>query len=310
MTGGAAVTVIYRVRDERFRGTLSRWFTHAPRTFTWDENCAGAEEKPKTTRSISGGDSGRPMRSTRCSSRTGKGRSSEWVSRTHSVPTADFRGGNFNRMRRAHLNVARPADSGSDDRRRDHRNSGRDDSIPFPATKHRPLGVLQRLNAIPQYRSRPDGCWCWFSPNLDGDTDNYFNTATLPLKRYNIDAKVNWSEPEWNRFGSSTLSPKSRRLPGLSALAMPVVKACGGGWSQGPHARAYRWHAPTLSLPTFPDDAVRRQAPHLRHQFRIGHPGHSGDQRPQSARKRHAVLRYVRAIRRLGTMRAGSPLPQ
>ena len=33
-------------------------------------------------------------------------------------------------------------------------------------------------------------------PNLDGDTDNYFNTATQPLNRNNVDAKVNWNRNE------------------------------------------------------------------------------------------------------------------
>ena len=72
----------------------------ALRTFTWDENRAGAEEKPKTTRSISGGSLGGPIKKNKLFFFANWEGTFERVgfSNTYSVPTADFRSGNFNRM--------------------------------------------------------------------------------------------------------------------------------------------------------------------------------------------------------------------
>ncbi len=72
----------------------------ALRTFTWSENRAGAEEKPKTTRSISGASLGGPIKKNKLFFFANWEGTFERVgfSNTYSVPTADFRGGNFNRM--------------------------------------------------------------------------------------------------------------------------------------------------------------------------------------------------------------------
>ena len=62
MTGGAAVTVITKSGTNDLRGTaFTMYDSSALRTFTWDENRAGAQEKPKTTRSISGTSLGGPI---------------------------------------------------------------------------------------------------------------------------------------------------------------------------------------------------------------------------------------------------------
>ena len=101
MTGGAAVTVITKSGTNDFRGTLFTMYdSSALRTFTWDENRAGAEEKPKTTRSISGGSFGGPIKKNKLFFFANWEGTFERVgfSNTYSVPTADFRSGNFNRM--------------------------------------------------------------------------------------------------------------------------------------------------------------------------------------------------------------------
>jgi hypothetical protein len=101
MTGGAAVTVITKSGTNNFRGTaFAMYDSSALRTFTWEENRNGATEKPEGRRNIDGGSIGGPIKKNKLFffanwegtyEKTG-------FSRTFSVPTVDFRGGNFNRM--------------------------------------------------------------------------------------------------------------------------------------------------------------------------------------------------------------------
>ena len=102
MTGGAAVTVITKSGTNDFRGTAFRCTTAAHlRTFTWDENRAGGKEKPKTyaqhqRRQLRRSDQEEQavlLRELGRDVRTGG-----LLQPAFSVPTADFRSGNFNRM--------------------------------------------------------------------------------------------------------------------------------------------------------------------------------------------------------------------
>src|SRR4029450_5456855 len=101
MTGGAAVTVITKSGTNTIKGSAFTMYDSAAlRTFTWDENRAGATDKPEGRRSISGGSVGGPIKKNKLFffanwegtfERNG-------FSDTFSVPTADFRSGNFSRM--------------------------------------------------------------------------------------------------------------------------------------------------------------------------------------------------------------------
>ncbi len=70
-------------------------------------------------------------------------------------------------------------------------------------------------------------------PNLDGDTDNYFNTATQPLNRNNIDAKVNWNRNERHQlwFKYSAMDALVSGDFGLGAAGGECL--CGGGLGEG-----------------------------------------------------------------------------
>ena len=65
----------------------------------WDENRAGLTVKPKGIRNIDGASIGGPIKKASCSSsRIGKAPSSAWAVSLFSVPTDDFRSGDFSRM--------------------------------------------------------------------------------------------------------------------------------------------------------------------------------------------------------------------
>ncbi len=101
MTGGAAVTVITKSGTNNLRGTAFTMYDNsALRTFTWDENRAGVTEKPEGRRSISGASVGGPIKKNKLFFFANWEGTFERTSFTnaYSVPTADLRGGNFNRM--------------------------------------------------------------------------------------------------------------------------------------------------------------------------------------------------------------------
>ena len=251
MTGGAAVTVITKSGTNDFRGTLFTMYdSSALRTFTWDENRAGAEEKPKTTRSISGGSLGGPIKKNKLFFFANWEGTFERVgfSNTYSVPTADFRSGNFNRMLGAPiLNAAGqpilvPTTEGGSTVLREGMIfdpfSGNEDG-----TGRSVFSSGGQVNAIPQ--ARLNGPMLKLlalvpQPNLDGDTDNYFNTATQPLNRNNIDAKVNWNRNErqqiWFKYSAMNALVTGRLRPRRRRGRMHLRRRR----RQGPHARADR----------------------------------------------------------------------
>jgi hypothetical protein len=207
MTGGAAVTVITKSGTNEFRGTAFALHTNsALRTFTWDENFAGVTEKPDGSRNIAGGNLGGPITQNKLFFFANFEGTYERVNRSNlfSVPTADFRTGDFSRMLGAPILDASGA------------------TILIPTTEGGMVPLQEgmvfdpfsgsingtgrsvfssggRLNVIPQ--ARLNGPMMKMlalvpQPNQPGDLDNYFNSGTQRLNRNNIDAKVNWNRNE------------------------------------------------------------------------------------------------------------------
>ncbi len=101
MTGGAAVTVITKSGTNELRGSLFAMHDNSRfRAFTWDENRAGADEKPSGRRNIDGGSIGGPIRRNKLFFFADYEGTFERVgfSSTYSVPAPDFRTGDFSRM--------------------------------------------------------------------------------------------------------------------------------------------------------------------------------------------------------------------
>jgi Carboxypeptidase regulatory-like domain len=101
MTGGSAITVITKSGTNDLEGTVFALHTNnALRAFLWDENRVGLEEKPDGSRNIEGGSLGGPIRKNKLFYFVNWEGTFERVSRSvsASVPTADFRAGDFSRM--------------------------------------------------------------------------------------------------------------------------------------------------------------------------------------------------------------------
>jgi carboxypeptidase family protein/TonB-dependent receptor-like protein len=244
MTGGAAVTVITKSGTNNLRGSaFTMYDSSALRTFTWDENRSGATEKPEGRRSISGGSLGGPIKRNKLFyfanwegtfERTG-------FSDRFSVPTADFRSGNFSRMLGAPILSAAgspiliPTTEGGSTVLREGMIFD-----PFSGdvdgTGRSVFSSGGRVNVIPQ--ARLNGPMLKMLalvplPNRDGDTDNYFNTATQPLNRNNIDAKVNWNRNERHQlwFKYSVMDALVSGDFGLGQAGGACL--CGGGLGKG-----------------------------------------------------------------------------
>jgi hypothetical protein len=204
MTGGAAVTVITKSGTNTFRGTAFALHDNsALRTFTWDENRAGITDKPTGTRNIDGGNFGGPIKKNQLFffgnyegtfERTGS-------SVRASVPTADFRAGDFSRMlgdpilsRSGAPIMVRTTEGGSVPLREGmvfDPFSGNLDG-----TGRSVFSSAGRVNVLPQSRFNAPMMKMLAlvpMPNEPGDNDNYFNTGIQRLNRSNFDAKVNWN---------------------------------------------------------------------------------------------------------------------
>ena len=100
MTGGAAVTVTTKSGTNQFHGSAFAFHTNnVLRAFTWDENRAGVTDKPKGIRNIDGGSLGGPIKKSKLFFFTDWEGTFERVGRSalFSVPTSDFRTGDFSR---------------------------------------------------------------------------------------------------------------------------------------------------------------------------------------------------------------------
>ena len=244
MTGGAAVTVVTKSGTNDLRGTVFAMHDNsALRAFTWDENRAGVQEKPKGHRNIDGGNLGGPIKKNKLFFFANWEGTFERVNHSvlFSVPTADFRTGDFNRMLGAQILDANgnpilvPTTEGG--------------SVPLQegmifdpfsgnvdGTGRSVFSSGGQLNAIPQ--ARLNGPMMKLLalvplPNQPGDTDNYFNSGTQPLNRNNIDAKVNWNRNERHQlwFKYSVMDALVSGDFGLGAAGGECV--CGGGVGDG-----------------------------------------------------------------------------
>ena len=213
------------------------------RAFTWDENRAGATEKPEGKRSISGGSLGGPIEKSKLFffgnwegtfERTG-------FSSSFAVPTADFRGGNFSRtlgapiLSAAGTPIMVPTTEGGT-------TALREGMIfdPFTGnldgTGRSVFSSGGQINVIPQGRLNAPMMKMLALvplPNRPGDTQNYFNTAVQPLNRNNVDTKVNWNRNERHQllFKYSMMTAEVSGDFGLGDAGGPCL--CGGGLGTG-----------------------------------------------------------------------------
>ena len=204
MTGGAAITVVTKSGTNNLHGSLFAMHDNsATRAFLWDENRAGEKKKPKSILNIDGGSIGGPIKKSKLfffADWEGTFERSNRFVRA-SVPTADFRTGNFSRMLGAQIKDASgnpilvptteggsvplqqgmifdPFSGNLDGTGRSVFSSGGQPNIIPTARLNGPTTTLLAL--VPP-------------PNLPGDNNNYFNSGTQRLNRNNIDAKINWN---------------------------------------------------------------------------------------------------------------------
>ena len=207
ITGGAAVTVATKSGTNDFHGVVYGMHANsALRAFQWNEKFSEQTTKPKGTLNIDGGSISGPIKKNKLFffadyegtfQRLGYGLLS-------SVPTADFRAGDFSRMLGAQILDASgnpiliPTTEGGSARLQEGMIfdpfTGNQDG-----TGRSVFSSGGKINAIPQ--ARLNGPMMELlgvvpGPNLDGDLNNYFNSGTQKMNRNNIDVKINWNRNE------------------------------------------------------------------------------------------------------------------
>jgi hypothetical protein len=245
MTGGAAVTVITKSGTNFLRGTgFVMHDDSALRAFTWDENRAGVKEKPDGKRNIVGTSLGGPIKKDKWFFFGNWEGTFERVSNSvlSSVPTADFRSGDFSRM------LGDPILSAAGNQIMVPTTEGgttplREGMIFDPFTGNRDgtgrsvLSSGGRINVIPAARLNTPMMKLMAlvpMPNQSGDTANYFNTGTQKLNRNNFDGKVNWNRNEHNQlwFKYSAMDALVQGQPSLGQ-AVGNCLCAGGGLGEG-----------------------------------------------------------------------------
>ncbi len=207
ITGGAAVTVATKSGTNDFHGTIFGMHDNsALRAFRWSENRTGQTQKPKTIQNIDGASIGGPIVKNKLFffgdwegtfQRLGYGS-------TSSVPTADFRGGDFSRMLGDQIldgsgkPIMTPTTEGSSTALREGMvfdpYSGNLDG-----TGRKVFSSGGKVNVIPQSRFNAPMMKLLAlvpAPNLPGDYTNYYNSGNQALNRNNFDVKVNWNRTE------------------------------------------------------------------------------------------------------------------
>ncbi len=244
MTGGAAVTVTTKSGTNTFHGSAFALHTdNKLRTMLWDENRQDVTTKPKGIRNIDGGSIGGPIKQNKLFFFADWEGTFERVNRTglFSVPTPDFRAGDFSRMLGAPILDARgnqilvPTTEGNSVPLREgmifdpfsgnlngtgrsvFSSRGQVNVIPA-ARLNAPMQKLLAL--VPQ-------------PNRSGDVSNYFNSGTQRFNRNNVDAKVNWNRNEkhtlWGKY--SVMTALVHGDFGLGEAGGPCL--CDGGTGDG-----------------------------------------------------------------------------
>ncbi|MBO0722058.1 MAG: TonB-dependent receptor, partial [Blastocatellia bacterium] len=244
ITGGAAITVSTKSGTNEFHGSAFAYNANsATRAMTWDENREGITKKPKGNRNFDGGSIGGPIKKNKLFFFFDWEGTFERVGRSqlYSVPTDDYRTGDFSRALGDTINNAKGAPimvptteggsvplqqgmifdpfSGNPDGtgRAVFSSGGRLNVIPA-ARLNAPM--LKYLSLVPQ-------------PNQSGDLNNYFNLGTQSLNRNNIDAKVNWNRNEKHQlwFKYSNMNALVNGDYGLGAAGGECL--CDGGVGAG-----------------------------------------------------------------------------
>src|SRR5437867_10717764 len=239
MTGGAAVTVTTKSGTNEFHGSaFANHDNSALRAFLWDENRAGVKKKPKGIRNIDGGSIGGPIKQGKLFFFSDWEGTFERVNRTvlTSLPTADFRTGDFSRKLGAPVGtIVVPTTEGGTTPLREgmifdpftgnvngtgrsvFSSGGRINVIPA-ARLNGPM--MKLLALVPQ-------------PNLPGDLNNFFNSGTQRMNRNNIDAKVNWNRNDRHQLWGKYSVMDALVSGGFSLGAAGGACLCDGGIGQG-----------------------------------------------------------------------------
>lgn len=244
MTGGAAVTVSTKSGTNQFHGSaFGMHQDNALRTFLWDENRSGITKKPKSIRNIDGYSIGGPIKKDKLFFFTDWEGTFERVaySGLFSVPTDDFRSGDFSRMlgdqvRDSQGNtiyvptteggttalrqgmVFDPYSGATDGTGRSvFASNGKVNVIP---TSRLNAPMMKLLALVPE-------------PNMSGDLSNYYNSSTQRLNRNNIDAKINWNRNVKNQIWGkySVMNALVHEDPALGEAMGPALG--GGGVGNG-----------------------------------------------------------------------------
>jgi len=235
-TGGAAVNVVTKSGTNDFHGSTFWYHNNSvTRAFTWDENRAGVNRKPKTIMNFGGGSIGGPIKKDKLFFFTDWEGTFERVNKTQlaSVPALDLRGGNLSRFLGAQILNA----------------SGNPIMVP---TTEGAMVPLQEGMIFDPYTGNPDGTGRSVIssggainvipaarlngpmmtllglvpvPNQPGteDFNNYFVSGTQKLNRNNFDGKVNW-----NRNDRHQLWFKYSTMVARFDSAGPTLGAAGG----------------------------------------------------------------------------------
>jgi hypothetical protein len=244
MTGGAAVTVITKSGTNELRGgVFASYSNDALRAFTWDENFGGVADKPKESQHGDGANLGGPIIKNKLFFFANWEGTFQRVNRSNlfSVPTADFRTGDFSRMLGGNILDAngniipvRTTEGGT---------VPLQEGMVFDpfsgnldGTGRAVFASGGQVNAIPQ--GRLNGPMMQMLdlvplPNQEGDLDNYFNSGTQRLNRNNFDAKVNWNRNDRHQlfFKYSVMDALVHGDFGLGAAGGECV--CDGGVGDG-----------------------------------------------------------------------------
>jgi len=211
MTGGAAVTVTTKSGTNEFHGSLFGMHTdNVLRAFWWDENRTGVTKKPKSVRNIFGGSVGGPVKRGKVFFFTDWEGTFERVARSalFSVPTDDFRTGDFSRKLGSAIMNAQgnpimvPTTEGGVTQLRQGMifdpYSGNLDG-----TGRAVFSSNGRLNVLPASRLNQPMMKLLAlvpRPNQTGDINNFYNSGTQRLNRNNYDVKINWNKSAKNQI--------------------------------------------------------------------------------------------------------------
>ncbi len=239
MTGGAAVTVSTKSGTNEFHGSaFAMHQNEALRAFLWDEKRAGITKKPKNIRNIDGYSIGGPIKRDKLFFFTDWEGTFERIgySGLFSVPTDDFRQGDFSRM--LGPQILNAAGNPINIRTTEGAFTALREGMVFDPYSGNPDGTGRavfssngRLNVIPSSRfNGPMGQMLALvpKPNLTGDLSNYFNSSTQKLNRNNVDVKINWNRNEKNQIWGK-YSVMNALVHEDAALGAAMGPALGGG---------------------------------------------------------------------------------